>query len=136
MKITTVTKAGFAAFAAAGLIAAPAPAASETSATTTRAAACKNISGSPKGAPRADIAVRVCWRAHKLVSWKAYFYPRGVRIGLEASVVRNGVLSTYKSGTRVSYSTARGSYRRVDSLWFKACRAKPGKVFYSCATLR
>ncbi|TMR25333.1 hypothetical protein ETD86_01730 [Nonomuraea turkmeniaca] len=138
--ITTIVKAGsagvMAAVMAAGLLGTPAFAAPGTTGESTIAgAACRNISGSPKGAANADISVRVCWHPRKRVTWTAYFYPRGTRIALEGTVVRKGVVSTYKSRTRVSYSTARGTYRKVDHVWFKACKVR-GNVFYACAAIR
>ncbi|MGP3960226.1 hypothetical protein ACTWPT_29880 [Nonomuraea sp. 3N208] len=142
--IMTVTKVGLATATAtvmaAGLLGAPAFAATgETGESATAAATqsfgCRKISGSPKGAPNADIAVRYCWKG-KRVTWTAYFYPRGTRIALEATGVYGGVVHTKKSRPRVSYDTARGSFRKARHVWFKACKVRGSTVFYACTVLR
>ncbi|MFG1702544.1 hypothetical protein ACFLIM_05060 [Nonomuraea sp. M3C6] len=146
MSHITTTAAGLAAVVAAGLIGAPASAASgaiggSSTALATQAGGCKSISGSPKGAPRADIAVYYCWQGSgkaKRVFWTTHYYPRGTRIGLEVTGVRKGAIYTVKSKRpKVSYSVTRGRFNRtVDHVWFKACKVRGTKVYYACTVLR
>lgn len=136
--IGTITKAGTAAVMAAGLIGVPASAATgESAAAPTASAACRTLTGSPKGAPRADASVRFC-RSGKRVSWQVHFYPRGTPIAVEGTFVRNGrIVARYKSGTYVSYrKTRRYARKGIDHAWFKVCRVRGARGFYACNVLR